>query len=185
MVEFYGGIADMNLEAALKLIRDIPDYPKPGILFKDITPLLADGPAFTCVVDAFSAEIKNSQIVAGIEARGFIFASAIAAKMGLGFVPFRKSGKLPYQTFGAKYGLEYGEDEIEVHVDSFSDGNKVTIIDDVLATGGTISAAIELALRAGAEIEIVLVLFEISGLGGRELIAQKFPQIEIRSLVKS
>ena len=178
-------LADMNLDAALKLIRDIPDYPKPGILFKDITPLLADGPAFSAVVDAFAAEILSSQIVAGIEARGFIFAAAIASQKGLGFVPFRKSGKLPFKTFGAKYGLEYGDDEIEVHIDSFSAAKKITIIDDVLATGGTICAAIDLALRAGAEIESVLVLFEISGLGGRELILQKYPNIKVRSLVTS
>lgn len=175
----------MNLQSALSLIRDIPDYPKPGILFKDITPLLADPIAFNTVVSAFSEHIKKSEIVAGIEARGFILAAAIAANTERGFVPFRKSGKLPYQTYGAKYGLEYGEDEIEVHIDSFAGGKKVTIVDDVLATGGTISAAIELALRAGAEIESVLVLFEIGALQGRELIAQKYPNIEIRSLVSS
>lgn len=175
----------MNLQSALSLIRDIPDYPKPGILFKDITPLLADPDSFKTVVSAFSEQIKSSEIVAGIEARGFIFAAAIAANTERGFVPFRKSGKLPYQTYGAKYGLEYGEDEIEVHIDSFTGGKTVTIVDDVLATGGTISAAIELALRAGAKIESVLVLFEISALRGRDLIAQKYPNIEIRSLVSS
>lgn len=175
----------MKLETALTLIRDIPDYPKPGILFKDITPLLANPEAFGAVTDAFAAQINHSDIIAGIEARGFIFAAAIAAQTNRGFVPFRKSGKLPYQTYGAKYGLEYGEDEIEVHIDSFDGGKTVTIVDDVLATGGTISAALELAERAGAKVESVLVLFEISGLGGREVLAKKFPSVEIRSLVAS
>jgi len=175
----------MNLETALSFIRDIPDYPKPGILFKDITPLLANPDAFGVVVDAFAAEVKGSEIVAGIEARGFIFAAAIAARTNRGFVPFRKSGKLPYQTYVAKYGLEYGEDQIEVHVDSFEGGKIVTIVDDVLATGGTISAALELAERAGAKVEVVLVLFEIAGLGGRQALAMKFPNVEIRSLVTS
>ncbi|MEY3893381.1 MAG: hypothetical protein RIR78_159 [Actinomycetota bacterium] len=175
----------MKLETALTLIRDIPDYPKPGILFKDITPLLANPEAFGAVTDAFAAQINHSDIIAGIEARGFIFAAAIAAQTNRGFVPFRKSGKLPYQTYGAKYGLEYGEDEIEVHIDSFDGGKTITIVDDVLATGGTISAALELAERAGAKVESVFVLFEISGLGGREVLAKKFPSVEIRSLVAS
>ena len=175
----------MTLKPALALIRDIPDYPKPGILFKDITPLLADRDAFQAVVSAFSDQIDDSQIVAGIEARGFIFAAAIAAQTNRGFVPFRKSGKLPYLTYGAKYGLEYGEDEIEVHIDSFEGGKTITIVDDVLATGGTIAAAIELAKRAGAKIESVMILFEISGLGGRELLKEKYPEIEVRSLVSS
>ena len=175
----------MKLETALTFIRDIPDYPKPGILFKDITPLLANPEAFGAVTDAFAAQIGRSDVIAGIEARGFIFAAAIAAQTNRGFVPFRKSGKLPYQTYGAKYGLEYGEDEIEVHIDSFDGGKTVTIVDDVLATGGTISAALELAERAGAKVESVLVLFEISGLGGREVLAKKFPSVEIRSLVAS
>jgi len=175
----------MKLETALTFIRDIPDYPKPGILFKDITPLLANPEAFGAVTEAFAAQIGRSDIIAGIEARGFIFAAAIAAQTNRGFVPFRKSGKLPYQTYGAKYGLEYGEDEIEVHIDSFDGGKTVTIVDDVLATGGTISAALELAERAGAKVESVLVLFEISVLGGREVLAKKFPSVEIRSLVAS
>ena len=175
----------MKLENALSLIRDIPDYPKPGILFKDITPLLADPSAFSAVIKAFVAQIDDVEIIAGIEARGFIFAAAIAQAKGAGFVPFRKSGKLPFETIGAKYGLEYGEDEIEVHIDAFTGGKSVVIIDDVLATGGTIAAALELAERAGAIVKSVHVLFEISGLGGKELIAKRFPKIEIKSLVTS
>jgi len=175
----------MKLEDALSLIRDIPDYPKPGILFKDITPLLADPSAFSAVIKAFVAQIDDVEIIAGIEARGFIFAAAIAQAKGAGFVPFRKSGKLPFETIGAKYGLEYGEDEIEVHIDAFTGGKSVVIIDDVLATGGTIAAALELAERSGAVVKSVQVLFEISELGGRELVAKKFPNIEIKSLATS
>jgi adenine phosphoribosyltransferase len=175
----------MKLENALSLIRDIPDYPKPGILFKDITPLLADPSAFSAVIKAFVAQIDDVEIIAGIEARGFIFAAAIAQAKGAGFVPFRKSGKLPFETIGANYGLEYGEDEIEVHIDAFTGGKSVVIIDDVLATGGTIAAALELAERSGAAVKSVQVLFEISGLGGRELVSKRFPNIDIKSLVTS
>ena len=149
----------MKLEDALSLIRDIQDYPKPGILFKDITPLLADPAAFATVISAFADQIDDVDVIAGIEARGFIFAAAIALAKGAGFVPFRKSGKLPFETIGAKYGLEYGEDEIEVHIDAFADGKSVVIIDDVLATGGTIAAALELADRSGAQVKSVQVLF--------------------------
>jgi len=175
----------MNLAGALSLIRDIPDYPKPGILFKDITPLLADPLAFSIVTKAFAELIDDVDIVAGIEARGFIFAAALASEKGAGFVPFRKSGKLPFQTIGAKYGLEYGTDEIELHIDAFSGGKSIVIVDDVLATGGTIAAALELAERTGARVQSVLVLFEITALGGRDLIAKSFPNVEIRSLVTS
>lgn len=175
----------MKLEDALALIRDIPDYPKPGILFKDITPLLANPSAYSTVIKAFASKIENVDVIAGIEARGFIFAAAIALEKNAGFVPFRKSGKLPFETIGAKYGLEYGEDEIEVHVDAFADRKSVVIIDDVLATGGTLAAALELAERSGADVKSVHVLFEISGLGGRDLISRRFPKIEIKSLVAS
>lgn len=175
----------MKIEDALALIRDIPDYPKPGILFKDITPLLANPSAYSTVIKAFASKIENVDVIAGIEARGFIFAAAIALEKNAGFVPFRKSGKLPFETIGAKYGLEYGEDEIEVHVDAFADRKSVVIIDDVLATGGTLAAALELAERSGADVKSVHVLFEISGLGGRDLISRRFPKIEIKSLVAS
>ncbi len=175
----------MKIEDALALIRDIPDYPKPGILFKDITPLLANPSAYSTVIKAFASKIEDVDVIAGIEARGFIFAAAIALEKNAGFVPFRKSGKLPFETIGAKYGLEYGEDEIEVHVDAFADRKSVVIVDDVLATGGTLAAALELAERSGADVKSVHVLFEISGLGGRDLISKRFPQIEIKSLVAS
>lgn len=175
----------MKIEDALALIRDIPDYPKPGILFKDITPLLANPSAYSTVIKAFASKIEDVDVIAGIEARGFIFAAAIALEKNAGFVPFRKSGKLPFETIGAKYGLEYGEDEIEVHVDAFADRKSVVIVDDVLATGGTLAAALELAERSGADVKSVHVLFEISGLGGRDLISRRFPKIEIKSLVAS
>ena len=140
----------MEFSSALELIRKIPDFPKPGILFQDITPVLANSDAFTAVIKEMAKSLPNVDVVAGIEARGFILAAALAGASAKGFVPFRKSGKLPHQTHGEKYGLEYGDDEIEVHIDAFTSGQKVLIIDDVLATGGTLLAAIALARRGDA-----------------------------------
>jgi adenine phosphoribosyltransferase len=175
----------MNLQGALSLIRQIPDYPKPGILFQDITPMLANADAFKVVLDEMSQYSSQAQVVAGIEARGFIFGSALAAHTNRSFVPIRKSGKLPFDTHSAKYGLEYGNDEIEIHVDAFIPGQRVVIVDDVLATGGTLLAAIDLAIEGGAEIEGVLVLMELEFLNGRKLILEKYPQITIDTLVKA
>jgi adenine phosphoribosyltransferase len=175
----------MNLQGALSLIRQIPDYPKPGILFQDITPMLANADAFKVVLDEMSQYSSQAQVVAGIEARGFIFGSALAAHTNRSFVPIRKSGKLPFDTHSAKYGLEYGNDEIEIHVDAFIPGQRVLIVDDVLATGGTLLAAIDLATKCGAEIEGVLVLMELEFLNGRKLILEKYPQITIDTLVKA
>jgi adenine phosphoribosyltransferase len=175
----------MNLQGALSLIRQIPDYPKPGILFQDITPMLANADAFKVVLDEMSQYSSQAQVVAGIEARGFIFGSALAAHTNRSFVPIRKSGKLPFDTHSAKYGLEYGNDEIEIHVDAFIPGQRVLIVDDVLATGGTLLAAIDLAIKCGAEIEGVLVLMELEFLNGRKLILEKYPQITIDTLVKA
>jgi adenine phosphoribosyltransferase len=172
----------MEFAKALTLIRVIPDFPKPGINFQDITPLLADPAAFSSVISEMAKSVQNVEIVAGIEARGFILAAALAASSKKGFVPFRKSGKLPFQTHGEKYGLEYGEDEIEVHVDAFASGERVLIIDDVLATGGTLLAAIALARRCGAVVDKVMVLLEIDFLDGRSKIAEKYPEIEIITL---
>jgi adenine phosphoribosyltransferase len=174
----------MNLQGALSLIREIPDYPKPGILFQDITPMLANGEALRVVIAEMSQHGQSAEVIAGIEARGFIFGSALAVHTGRSFVPVRKSGKLPFQTFSAKYGLEYGSDEIEVHVDAFHPNQKVLLVDDVLATGGTIVAAIELARKCGAEVTTVLVLIELSFLEGRKRITDLFPDLEIISLVK-
>jgi adenine phosphoribosyltransferase len=175
----------MNLQGALSLIRQIPDYPKPGILFQDITPMLANADAFNVILNEMSNYSKQAQVIAGIEARGFIFGSALAAHTNRSFVPIRKSGKLPFDTHSAKYGLEYGNDEIEIHVDAFSPGQRVLIVDDVLATGGTLLAAIDLSIKCGASIEGVLVLMELEFLNGRRLILEKYPHITIDALVKA
>jgi adenine phosphoribosyltransferase len=175
----------MTLDEALSLIREIADYPKPGIRFQDITPLLADGDAFACVTEEFASYADRSTQVAGIEARGFIFASAVAHQLGTGFIPVRKAGKLPHLTISEHYGLEYGTDTLEVHIDAVAQGAKVLLIDDVLATGGTIGAAIELMHRLGAEVVHVLALLEIDGLSGRATLAAKYPNIPITSLVVS
>ena len=172
----------MEFNDALALIREVPDFPKPGILFLDITPVLSHPLAFASVISEMAKSLDNVDIVAGIEARGFILAAALASRYEKGFVPFRKSGKLPFDTHGEKYGLEYGEDQIEVHIDAFRDGEKVLIIDDVLATGGTLLAAINLAKRCGATVDKVLVLLEIDFLEGRKKLTELHPEIEIVAL---
>jgi len=175
----------MNIDDALSLIREIPDYPQPGIRFQDITPLLAHGEAFVTVTEKFASYGDCSTLIAGIEARGFIFASAVANQLQSGFVPIRKAGKLPHNTISESYGLEYGTDTLEVHIDAVSPGSKVLLIDDVLATGGTIGAAIELMHRLDAEVVHVLALLEINGLTGRTTLAEKYPDIPVTSLVVS
>jgi adenine phosphoribosyltransferase len=175
----------MKIDDALSLIREIPDYPKPGIRFQDITPLLAHGEAFIAITEKFATYADSSTLVAGIEARGFIFASAVANQLRSGFVPIRKAGKLPHLTISESYGLEYGADTLEVHIDAIAPGSKVLLIDDVLATGGTIGAAIELIQRLGGQVTHVLALLEINGLPGRERLNQKYPEIPVTSLVVS
>jgi adenine phosphoribosyltransferase len=175
----------MELSQALSLIRDIPNFPQPGILFKDITPLLADGAAFTSIASALADSDRSYTCVAGIEARGFIVGSAIALSRGVGFIPLRKAGKLPYQTIAKSYGLEYGTDVIEAHIDAVGPKDQVLIVDDVLATGGTLLAAIEIVEELGGTIAEVVVIFEIAALGGRDKIAAKYPHINLRSLVKA
>lgn len=175
----------MNIDDALSLIREIPEYPKPGIRFQDITPLLAHGEAFIAITEKFASYADSTTLVAGIEARGFILASAVANQLRSGFVPIRKAGKLPHITISESYGLEYGTDTLEVHIDAISKGAKVLLIDDVLATGGTIAAAIELMHRLGAEVVHVLALLEIEGLPGRATLAAKYPSIPVTSLVVS
>jgi adenine phosphoribosyltransferase len=152
-------------------IRDIPDYPQPGVLFKDITPLLADGSALRTVVDAMGAGFGPIDVVTGIEARGFILAAPVACCLGAGFVPVRKQGKLPAATYSETYELEYGTATIEVHTDGFAPGQRVLIVDDVLATGGTARAAAALVRRAGAEVAGVSVLLELTALNGRAKLA--------------
>ena len=164
---------NFDIQGSLSLIRDISDYPKPGILFKDITPLLANAGAFAAVLENLSPLTTDIDFIAGIEARGFILASALAAKTGKGFIPIRKKGKLPSKTFSRSYGLEYGEDELEIHQDAFIAGSRILLIDDVLATGGTISAALDLIGDVGGIVPVISVLIEITSLMGRELITEK------------
>ncbi|MFI7439558.1 adenine phosphoribosyltransferase [Nonomuraea indica] len=162
----------------LDRIRDVPDYPKPGVLFKDISPLLADHAAFSAVVDALAGTEPVDKIV-GIEARGFILAAPVAYRAGAGFVPVRKKGKLPSETFAESYDLEYGSATIEVHRDAFAKGDRVLIVDDVLATGGTAEATVELVRRAGAEVIGLGILMELAFLKGRE----RLQGVDVRSLV--
>jgi adenine phosphoribosyltransferase len=149
------------------LVRDVPDYPQAGVMFKDITPLLADGKAFAAVVDALAVTYAPVDKVAGIEARGFILAAAVACRLGAGFVPIRKKGKLPGATFAQDYDLEYGTATVEVLTDAFEPGDRVLVIDDVLATGGTARASADLVKRAGARVAGLAVLLELSFLHGR------------------
>ena len=149
------------------LIRSIPDFPKKGVLFRDITPLLADGKKFRECVRHFKKLAKSVDYVISIESRGFILGSALACELGVGFVPIRKQGKLPHKTHRCAYRLEYGEAVMEVHVDGLRPGARVVIVDDVLATGGTAKAAVELAEKCGARISGIFFLIELPALGGR------------------
>jgi adenine phosphoribosyltransferase len=152
-------------------IRDIPDYPQPGILFKDITPLLASPGALQVVVATMAGGFGRIDKVTGIEARGFILAAPVACHLEAGFVPVRKQGKLPAATYAESYDLEYGTATIEVHTDAFAPGERVLIVDDVLATGGTAKAAAALVRKAGAEVAGVSVLIELAALNGRVKLA--------------
>jgi adenine phosphoribosyltransferase len=172
----------VNIDEALGLIREVPDFPKPGILFQDITPLLADSKAFALVIEQISKGQTDFDHVAGMEARGFIFASAVAVHRSKGFIPIRKSGRLPNDTFIESYGLEYGQDSLEIHQDACSKSDTVLIVDDVLATGGTACAAIRLIIKTGANVTDIAFLIEIASLNGRENIAEQFPDIRVSSL---
>jgi adenine phosphoribosyltransferase len=165
----------------LERIRDVPDYPKPGIVFKDITPLLSDHTAFAAVVDAVVAHYGRGTIdkVVGIEARGFILAAPVAYHFGAGFVPVRKSGKLPSETYEQTYDLEYGTETIELHKDAFRSGERILIVDDVLATGGTAQATAELVRRAGGRVAGLSVLMELSFLNGRD----RLTDVDLHTLV--
>ena len=161
-------------------VRDVPDYPQPGVVFKDITPLLADGKALSAVVAALAAGYQPVDKVAGIEARGFILAASVACRLGCGFVPIRKQGRLPGPTYSQSYQLEYGTATVEVHQDAFSPGERILIVDDVLATGGTAEATASLVRRSGAEVAGVAVILELSFLGGRA----RLPDGSLRSLLE-
>jgi adenine phosphoribosyltransferase len=160
----------INLE---RYIRSIPDWPKKGILFRDITPLLADPKAFAAAVDALCSGFIGADIeyVAAVEARGFIFGAAVARKLGVGFVPIRKKGKLPFKTKSVSYDLEYGTDTLEVHNDAIDKGSKVLMVDDLLATGGTMAAACKLIEKIGGQIVAISFLIELTELSGRGKLA--------------
>lgn len=150
-------------------IRDIPDFPKPGILFRDITPLLADPELFRESIAEFARICRESgaEKIAGIDARGFLFGATVAYELGIGFVPIRKKGKLPFHTITESYDLEYGSAEVEIHTDAFRKDERVALIDDLLATGGTAGAAIKLIRHAGANLVTAAFLIELCSLGGR------------------
>lgn len=170
---------NMDLNA---FIRDVPDFPKPGIIFKDITPLLNDPKAFACLIDIFADKYRNSGIshVCGIESRGFIIGAALALRLGVGFVPIRKAGKLPCRKIRREYSLEYGTDAIEIHADAVGKGEKVLLVDDLIATGGTALAAVELLHDIGAEVTGIAFAIELEFLKGRE----RFDNSRIFSVLK-
>ena len=153
-------------------IRNIPDFPKPGILFRDITTLLKDAEGFTCVIDTFASRYQSMpvDIVAGIESRGFIIGGAIAHQLKKGFVPIRKPGKLPAEKLSVEYSLEYGTDRIEMHKDAIQKGARVLLVDDLLATGGTMKAACELVEKAGGKVAECAFIIHLAGLQGEKLI---------------
>lgn len=158
-------------QAIKKLIRNVPDFPKPGIQFKDITPVLQNPEALKKVIEWFSITLDSVgkvDLIAGIESRGFIIGSALAVERGIGFIPIRKPGKLPYQKMKITYELEYGSDALEMHTDAVTQGKRVAVVDDLLATGGTAEAACRLVEMAGGEVAALSVLIELDFLKGRE-----------------
>jgi adenine phosphoribosyltransferase len=162
-------------------IRDIPDFPKPGILFKDITPVLADPKLFRATVDAFAQRFagEHVDVVVGMESRGFLFGAPLAMELSAAFVPARKPGKLPYRTIAQDYALEYGTARLEIHEDAITRGQKVLIVDDLLATGGTAEATVELVRRLGGTVAAACFVVELSFLDGR----RRLPGLPIHSLV--
>jgi adenine phosphoribosyltransferase len=163
---------DPGLSALRNGIRDIPDFPRPGVVFKDITPLLADGGAFRATVERFVERYRGRvDTVLGIESRGFIIGAAVAYGLGTGLALVRKPGKLPHQTYAARYELEYGSDVLEIHHDAFAGNHRVLVIDDLLATGGTASAAVELVRRCGGKVVACGFVIELDFLGGRQRLA--------------
>lgn len=164
------GLRLTGVDCLAKLLRDVPDFPKPGIVFKDITPLLGDSAALSLAVEFLTQPFRDQHIdvVVGAESRGFIFGTAIAQALSAGFVPIRKPGKLPRSVHGVDYALEYGTDRLEIHSDALGSGHRVLLVDDLLATGGTMQASCELVRMCDAEIAGITVLIELSFLNGRE-----------------
>jgi adenine phosphoribosyltransferase len=170
-------MSQVNLEQLKSAIRDIPDFPKPGIVFYDITPVLGDGQLFRSVIDHLGEEAAraNPSKVVGIDARGFLFGAAVSYKLGLGCVPIRKKGKLPYRTVGSSYQLEYGDAEVEMHVDAINPGERVVLVDDLLATGGTSGAAVNLVQKVGGIVCSALFVIELTFLDGRKKLPPDVP----------
>ncbi|MFI7319287.1 adenine phosphoribosyltransferase [Streptomyces venezuelae] len=172
-------------ELLLSRIRDVPDYPKPGVMFKDITPLLADPAAFAALTKTLAdLSVRHGATkIVGLEARGFILGAPVALRAGLGFIPVRKAGKLPGATLRQSYDLEYGSAEIEVHAEDLAAGDRVMVIDDVLATGGTAAASLDLVRRSGAEVAGVAVLMELGFLDGRRRLEQALDGAPLEALI--
>jgi adenine phosphoribosyltransferase len=170
------------LAHARNLILDVPDYPQPGIMFRDVSPLLADPAGFNTITQELTTYALGATHIAGIEARGFVLGAAVAAKIGAGFIAMRKPGKLPREVLRAEYLLEYGTDALEIHKDAFARGTRVLVVDDVLATGGTLLAAIELMEQAGADVVGAAVLVDLAALGGRDRIAAARPDLPLHAV---
>jgi adenine phosphoribosyltransferase len=170
-----------SLDELEQSIRNVPDFPKPGIQFKDITPVLADGRLFDATVQHLLADVLPGSVdkIVGIDARGFIFGAAAAQRLGVGFVPVRKKGKLPWETHEQSYDLEYGSNTVAVHTDAVAPGERILLVDDLLATGGTAAASLQLLSRLGAKIVGVRFVIELAFLGGRE----RLGPFDVRSLI--
>ena len=163
----------MTPEALRASIRTVPDFPRAGIQFRDITTMLADGKALAAAVDMLAERATGAQAIAGMEARGFIFGAAVAVRLGVGFLPIRKPGKLPVETIGIDYALEYGADRLEIDPSLVTDGQSVAIIDDLIATGGTACAAADLLARAGGQVARALFVIDLPELGGSQRLRDK------------
>lgn len=176
----------MDLSGVKATIVEIPDYPQPGVNFKDVTPLFAHAEAFSYVVDNIAEAFASNGITAivGIEARGFIIGAALAQKMSVGFVPVRKLGKLPRETYRSDYVLEYGSDSIEIHTDSLSVTDNVLIVDDVLATGGTVGATIDVIEQTGATVSGFAVLLNLAFLGGSKRLHDTHPNVRVHTVIE-
>ncbi len=168
-------LIQQQIQMVRDAIRDVPDFPKPGILFRDITPALSDAKVFGAIIDLFTRECRklNPTCILGIEARGFVIGAAVASRMGVGFVPVRKPGKLPSKTYSAEYELEYGSDQVQMHRDALNSSDRVVIVDDLLATGGTASATCKIVEQSGAKIESIVSLIELSFLPWREKLSER------------